>query len=185
MNIMTCLPWFALYVKPRHEKKLTTILHGKGYETFCPTYKHRVKYHKSFEVPLFPGYVFCRLDLANRFPVISTPGIFSIVGKGAEPESICEEELAGIKRIVDANMMPRPWPYVVPGQEVAVESGPLRGVRGVVVDSSDEKWLVVSIDLLQRSIAVKMEREFLALEVVSRRPDQGADLGKFFRTSPA
>jgi transcription antitermination factor NusG len=63
--------------------------------------------------------------------------------------------------------MPVPWPYVVPGQEVSVESGPLEGVQGVVVDASNERWLVVSVNLLRRSVAVKLDREFLHVKVIS------------------
>jgi transcription termination/antitermination protein NusG len=167
MNTMNHLPWFALYVKPRHEKKVTCMLQGKGYETFLPTYSHRVKYNKAFELPLFPGYVFCRIELSNRLPVMATPGIFSIVGNGPKPEPIREHEVEGIRRMVESEFMLIPWPYVLPGQEVCLESGPLRGVQGVVVDSSNEKWLVVSVTLLRRSVAVKVEREFLSVKLAS------------------
>lgn len=158
---MTSLPWFALYVKPKHEKNVTSMLQGKGYDAFLPTYSHRVKNNKIFELPLFPGYVFCRLDLANRLPIMTTPGFFFIVGAGGEPEPICEHEVEGIRRMLAAGLEPIPWPYA-PGQEIALESGPLRGVRGVIVDASDEKWLVVSVNLLRRSVAVKLERESLS-----------------------
>src|SRR5205085_4481438 len=64
--LMKYLPWFALYVKPRHEKNVALMLHGKGYEAFLPTYSHRVKYNKNFDLPLFPSYVFCRIELSSR-----------------------------------------------------------------------------------------------------------------------
>jgi transcription antitermination factor NusG len=160
---MEHLPWFALYVKPRHEKNVALILQGKGYEAFLPTYRHRVKYNKLFDLPLFPGYVFCRLELSKRLPVMTTPGVFSIVGHGADAEPVCEREIEGIKHMLESGFMPIPWPYVSPGQEVLLEAGPLRGVQGVVVDASNEKWLVVSVNLLRRSVAVKMQREFISL----------------------
>jgi transcription termination/antitermination protein NusG len=165
MNSATCLPWFALYVKPRHEKNVTIILQGKGYEVFLPTYRHRVKNNKSFELPLFPGYVFCRIELSKRLPVMTTPGIFSIVGSGSEPEPIGEREIEGVRRMIESGLAPIPWSYLSPGQEVSLESGPLRGVQGVVVDSNDEKWLVVSVNLLRRSVAVKIERDFLSVKL--------------------
>lgn len=167
MNTMKHLPWFALYVKPKHEKKVACMLQGKGHEAFLPTYSHRVKYNKTFELPLFPGYVFCRIELSNRVPVLSTPGIFSILGNGPEPEAICEHEVEGIRRMLESELMPIPWPYVLPGQEVFLESGPLRGVQGVVIDASNGKWLVVSVNLLRRSVAVKIQREFLSFKVPS------------------
>jgi transcriptional antiterminator RfaH len=162
---MRHLPWFALYVKPRHEKNVALMLHGKGYEAFLPTYTHRVKHNKSFELPLFPGYVFCRIDLSSRLPVMMTPGIFSIVGNGPDPEPVCEHEMEGIRRMLESGFKPVPWPYLLPGQEVSLESGPLRGVQGVVVDANNGKWLVVSVNLLRRSVAVKVEREFLSVKV--------------------
>ena len=161
------LPWFALYVKPRHEKNVALILERKGFEAFLPTYRHRVKYNKTFELPLFPGYVFCRIELSERLPIVATPGVFSIVGKGSEPEAISELEIEGIRRMIQSGLPAQPWPYVTPGQQVSLESGPLQGVQGVVVDSSDEKWLVVSVNLLRRSVAVKLDREFLHLKIIS------------------
>jgi transcription termination/antitermination protein NusG len=166
------LPWFALYVKPRHEKNVNVMLERKGYETFLPTYSHRARYRKNFELPLFPSYVFCRLELSTRLPVMTTPGVFSIVGNGPEPEAISEEEVQGVRRLIASGSTPVPWPYVMAGQEVSVESGPLQGVEGVVVDASNEKWLVVSVNLLRRSIAVKLDREFLHVKVISSTSSQ-------------
>lgn len=165
MNSPKSLPWFALYVKPRHEKNVKFMLHGKGYEAFVPTYTHRVKNNKSFDLPLFPGYVFCRLEPSNRLPVMTTPGIFSIVGNGSEPEPICEHEIEAVRRMIGSGFMPIPWSYLAPGQEVYLESGPLRGVQGVIVDANNGRWLVVSVNLLRRSVAVKMEREFLSIKM--------------------
>jgi transcription termination/antitermination protein NusG len=167
MPFMNYLPWFALYVKPRHEKNVAVMLEAKGYEAFLPTYRHRVKYHKSFELPLFPSYVFCRLDVSKRLPVMTTPGVFSIVGNGPEPEPVSEQEVQVVRRMLQSGLVPIPWPYVLPGDEVCLDSGPLQGVQGVVVDASDGKWLVVSIDLLRRSVAVKVQREFLSVKVMS------------------
>jgi transcription termination/antitermination protein NusG len=164
---MKHLPWFALYVKPRHEKNVALMLQGKGYEAFLPTYTHRVKYNKSFELPLFPSYVFCRIELSSRLPVMTTPGVFSIVGNGPEPEPISEQEVEAVRGMLVSGLNPVPWPFLMPGQLVLLESGPLQGVEGVVVDASDGKWLVVSINLLRRSVAVKVDREFLSVKVPS------------------
>lgn len=162
---MQNLPWFALYVKPRHEKNVALILKGKGYETFLPTYRNRVKYNKVFELPLFPSYLFCRLEPRDRLPVISTPGVFSIVGNGNQPEPIAEREIKAVKAVLEADSAAIPWPYVVPGQEIIVKSSPFQGVQGVVVDGSNGKWLVVSVNVLQRSVAVKLDRELVCFEV--------------------
>ncbi len=165
---MTNLPWFALYVKPRHEKNVSAILQGKGYEVFLPTYTHRVKYNKTFELPLFPSYVFCRMEPRSPLAVVSTPSVFSIVGNREEPNPISEDEIQGIRRMLESGSTPMPWPYVLPGQEVCVESGSFKGVRGVIVDANEGKWLVVSVNLLQRSVAVRLDRDSLSLKVSFR-----------------
>jgi transcription antitermination factor NusG len=161
------LPWFAVYVKYRHEKTTTLALKSKGYESFLPTYVKVHKGSKKFELPLFPGYVFCRLETSNALPVLTIPGVFSIIGKGRDPEPISEVDIESIKRMVDSGLTLCPWPYVFRGQELRITSGPLRGIRGVVVDASNEKWLVVSVHLLQRSVAVKVERASFAFPGVS------------------
>lgn len=155
-------PWFAIYVKNRHEKKVASSLEGKGIEAFLPTYLKIHERSKKFEVPLFPGYVFCRLPLESKLPVVSTPGVFSIVGNGSPSSVVPELEIEGIRRTIESGFSIKPWPYISRGQQVCLKSGPLRGVEGVVMDETHYKWLILSVHLLQRSLAVKVERSCLA-----------------------
>lgn len=161
------LPWFAIYVKTRHEKQVAFALEGRGYEAFLPTRVKRHAYNRTFHLPLFPGYVFSRIEPSNTLPIVTTPGVVSIVGNGRSPEPISEPEIEGLKTIVKAGLRPIPWRYLSPGQEILVESGPLRGVKGVLVDARNETWVVLSINLLRRSVAVKVGRDSLYL---STRP---------------
>jgi transcription termination/antitermination protein NusG len=154
---VSCAPWLAVYVKPRHEKNVAVTFECKGYEAFLPTYMKHHRYNRKFELPLFPGYVFCRSELSKTLPLMTTPGVFSIVGNGRQ--LISEEEINAVRRVATLGLTPSPWPYISPGQELCIQSGPLRGVRGVLVDASDQRWLVVSIHLLQRSVAAKVDRE--------------------------
>jgi transcription termination/antitermination protein NusG len=156
-------PWFAVYGKYRHEKNIALALNGKGYEAFLPTYVKAHGASKKVELPLFPGYIFCRLDTSNTLPVLSTPGVFSILGSGSGPAPISEVDIESIRLMIRSGLTPSPWPYVATGQALRLTSGPLRGVQGVVVDASNEKWLVVSVELLQRSVAVKVERATLSV----------------------
>ena len=162
------LPWFAVYVKSRHEKNVKLILEGKGYETFLPTYVNVHDNRQKFDLPLFPGYVFCRLNALMPLPILSTPGVFSIVSNGCVPVPVRDREIEGVRRLLATRVEPCRWPYVAPGQNVHVHSGPLRGVEGVVVDDRHGTWLVISVHLLQRSIAAKIERDCI------RGPDQWA-----------
>ena len=155
------LPWYGIYVKPRHEKHVALTLKRKGFESFLPTYTKSHKNRKSFEVPLFPTYVFCRINLLDIRPVVVTESVISIVGNGSGPAPIPESEIEQVRRIAGSGLVVRTWPYVSEGQEVCLQSGPLQGVRGHVLDASNEKWLVVSIHILQRSVAVRFDRTSL------------------------
>jgi transcription antitermination factor NusG len=162
----TCAPWFALYVKARHEKNIARVLKGKGLETFLPMYTKVHANRNKFELPYFPCYLFCRFELDNKLPVITIPGVFSIVGIGHESEAVPEEEIDSVRALLTSGCRTLPWPYIAAGHEVCINSGPLRGVYGTVANSSGDRWLVISIHLLQRSIAVKVDREsisFLAM----------------------
>ena len=152
------LPWMALYVKHRHEKSVASSLDSKGIPSFLPLYAQRHGSGKVFDLPLFPGYVFCELNEKNLSTVRSTPGVFTVVGHGREPASISPVEIDSIRQTVYSKLKIEPWPYVGVGDEVCLKSGPLRGISGMLVNNSHERWLVLSVHLLQRSIAVKVER---------------------------
>lgn len=156
------LPWFAIRVKSNRENVTATALHGKGLEEFAPTCRARNRWSdrvKDVDVPLFPGYIFCRFDPQHRLPVITTPGIVSIVGLGKTPEPIDESEIARIHSIVSSGALAYPWPFLRSGQKVSIVHGPLTGVDGLLVNLKNEYRLIVSITLLQRSVAVEVDRD--------------------------
>jgi transcription antitermination factor NusG len=131
---------------------------------FLPSCKVRRRWTdraKETELPLFPGYVFCRLDSANRLPVLMATGVLGIVGVGKTPQPIEEREIEAVRVVIKSGMAARPWPFIHQGDKVQVEQGPLRGVEGVVVSADDGEQLVVSVSLLQRSIAVQMDPEWV------------------------
>jgi transcription termination/antitermination protein NusG len=155
------LPWFALKVKSRHEKAATRALRGKGYEAFLPTYRsqHRSAGRmKPVDLPLFPTYAFCRFDPMHKLPIISVPGVFAIVGRGKIPAPIDEDEIAAVQRIVKSNLPAESWPYMQAGDRVIVEDGPLAGTSGFFVRNCTDSRLVISINLLQRSVSVEISR---------------------------
>jgi transcription antitermination factor NusG len=152
--------WFVLYVKPRHEKYVSTILQGKGYEEFLPLYTKLTRSRAS-ELPLFPGYVFCRFNLSRRLPVLTVPGVFSIVGFAGTPIPVNENEITALRQVV-ANGLPRePWPDLPSGSPVTISQGPMRGVQGVVVRHKNSLRVIISVTVLQRSVAVEVERDWL------------------------
>jgi len=154
------LPWYGVRVRSRHEHVASAALRGKGYDPFLPGWKVRRRWSdriKEMDLPLFPGYLFCRLDSANRLPVLTAAGVVGIVGIGKTPQPIEEGEIAAVREVIKAGLAARPWPFLHVRDKVRVEYGPLRGVEGIVTSAGDGQHLVVSITLLQRSIAVKMD----------------------------
>jgi transcription antitermination factor NusG len=151
-------PWFALFVKPRHEKHVASMLAHKGYEQFLPLYQRRCSRTRCFELPMFPSYVFCRLDPHNRLPVLSVPGVFSIVGSGKTILPVDNQEIAAIQAIVGSGLAALPWPFLETGQSVRIDRGSLSGLEGILVKTKALHRLVVSVTLLQRSVAVEIDR---------------------------
>src|SRR6267378_2200319 len=112
---------------------------------------------QEIESPLFPGYVFCRLNPLDRRPILMIPGVSLIVGMGKTPVAIDETEIAAIQSAVKSGLSSQPWPFVQIGQRVRIEHGPLCGLEGVLLDFRGHHRLVLSVTLLQRSIAVQVE----------------------------
>lgn len=154
------VPWYALVVKHQHERSVQAALASKRLSALVPTYKIRNRWSdrmKEIELPLFAGYVFCRFDARERVPVLTTPGVRSIVGFGGIPAAIETSEIDAIQAMVQSNLPIGPWPYLKPGDRVRVERGPLRGLEGTLIREKDRFRLVVGIQLLQRSIAAELE----------------------------
>jgi transcription antitermination factor NusG len=153
------LPWYALYVKHRHEKKVARSLSARAFHTFLPTIDKVHSNGSRFELPLFPGYVFCRIDTSALLPVISIPGVFGIVLNGSVPGVIPEEEIESVRQLLSTGLPVAQTDYFAPGQAITLSEGPLKGIRGFVVDSTDERRLIISINMLHRSLVVKLDRQ--------------------------
>ena len=153
--------WFALKVRTRNEPVVETILQGKNYETLLPTYTEVRRYSdrvKKVNAALYPGYVFCRFDPSRRLPILTTPSVEYIVGNGKLPKPVDEREMESIQRLVDSGVDARPWPFLREGQKVRIEEGSLSGIEGYLVSIKGDDRLVLSVELLQRSVAVHIDR---------------------------
>ena len=155
--------WYAIRVKSRHEKLVGNMAHNRGFEEFVPLYRCRSRWSDRFssvELPLFPGYVFCRLDPARRLPLLTIPGVLHIVGIGRIPASIDDTEIAVIQTALRSGLHPQPWPYLEVGQRVCLEEGPLAGLEGLLIEVRKQHRIVVSVSLLKRSVAVEIDRDW-------------------------
>lgn len=153
-------PWFALQVRTRHETGVANFLTGKGYEPFLPTYQARKRWSdriKIVDAPLFAGYLFCRFDVNNRLPILTTPGVIQIVGFNRIPAPVDEAEIDAVQRLVASGLSSQPWPFLHAGDRVQIDAGPLRGLEGVLMELRGTRRLVVSVTLLQRSVAVEID----------------------------
>lgn len=172
--------WYALSVRPRYEKTAAALLNNKGCESFLPLYKSRRLWSdrvKELDMPLFPGYLFCRFDIHNRLPVLVTAGVLGIVGGTKLPSPIEPSEICAIQAAVECGLAREPWPFLRVGDRVRIERGSLAGVEGILLQVKGRHRLVLSVSLLQRSVAVDIDSAWVRPSS-SRHPGAlaGADL---------
>ena len=156
--------WFAVRVRPRYEKIVETNLVGKGYEVFLPFYRCVRRWSQRFktlELPLFPGYLFCRFCVQARLPVLVTPSVIQIVGIGKTPYPVEDNEIAALQTIVASGLRADPVPYMQIGQRVCIQAGALAGVEGILIGWKGRSRILVSVNLLQRSVAVDIDMNWV------------------------
>src|SRR3974390_207382 len=127
--------WFALQVRSRWEANTQSLLQGKGFQTLLPTYAAKRRWAdrcKVVESPLFPGYVFCRFDIHNRLPVLITPGVISVVGRGKTPIAVAESEITALQMVIRSGIQAQPWPYLEIGERVRIKNDVLDGMEGIL-----------------------------------------------------
>lgn len=159
------LAWFAVATRPRWEKYVSQALAGKGFEAFLPVYKSRRRWSdriKELDLPLFAGYLFCRMSLeAKRLPVLTTPGVRQIMGIGKVPIAVPDGEIDAVRAIVASGLAAQPWPFVRVGDRVRLKGGSLNGVEGLLIATKKHHRLVVSVELLRRSVAVDVDQAWV------------------------
>ena len=160
----TTYPWFAVRVRSNYEKTAALHLQDRGYGPFAPSYRIEKQWSdrkKAVEQFLFPGYVFCRFDPHDRLSVLTVPGVVGPVAIGKTPVPIPDEEIERIQRMVESGLLVRPWPFLEVGQMVLIEAGPLAGMEGILVQEKGEARLVVSVNILRRSVAAEVNRAWV------------------------
>ena len=152
--------WSAVYTRHQHEKAVAASLARNRFDVFLPFYnvvrqwKDRTKH---LSLPLFPGYVFFRGGFERRVHILSTPGVHSIVTIGGKPAPIPAIEIDAIRRAVESQLEVEPHPFLRDGDRVRIKSGPLAGIEGILVRRKSAYRLVLSAELLERSIAVEVD----------------------------
>jgi transcription antitermination factor NusG len=154
--------WYALHTRARHEKMVEQRLRERGVEAYLPlvTEIHRWSDRKKkVQLPLFSNYVFARLSSTkgDRFRILTIDGIFGFVGGRGEGTPIPQTQIEAVRALVDGGL---PWsshPFLKIGQRVRIRSGALDGVEGILIDRAGGSTLVISVDAIQRSLAVRVE----------------------------
>ena len=152
--------WYAVHTRARHEKLVAEQLLGNRIEHFLPLYSavHRWKdRNKCVQIPLFPGYLFVRIDLKNRLQVLRIPGVAEIVQFMGVPAPLPEREMQTLRTGLAANLRAEPFAYLKVGRRIRIRSGVLEGAEGILVRKKSSLRLVLSIDLIMRSVAVEVD----------------------------
>ncbi|HWG39069.1 MAG TPA: transcription termination/antitermination NusG family protein [Candidatus Acidoferrales bacterium] len=153
--------WFAVQVKARAERNVASLLQAKGYEEFLPVTTAR-RAGRKCEIPLLPGYVFCRMNPNVQGLIVTTPGVIKIISFGGKPAPIDPEEIHSLQLIVKSNFPVVAHRPLQIGEKVRVEHGPLRGAVGVLLSMLHNKHrLVVCITMLMRAIAVEVDQDWV------------------------
>jgi transcription antitermination factor NusG len=152
--------WYALYTRHQHEKAVTQVLTGKGFEILLPLYKsvrRRKDRTKVLSLPLFTCYVFLKGGLERRWEVLNTPGICELLSTGGRPIAIPTAEIDAIQQVMKSGLRLEPHLLLKIGERVRIKRGPLAGLQGLLVRQKNVYRLVISVEMLGRAAAVEVD----------------------------
>jgi len=152
--------WYAAYTSANREKRVAEQLARRSVEHFLPLYE-TVRQWKDrrvqMQIPLFSGYVFVRLALRDRLQVLQVPGVANLVGFSGKPTALPQEEIDALRTSLANGVRAEPHPYLTVGRRARVKAGPLAGMEGILVRKKNQDRFVLSLDLIQRSVAVEVD----------------------------
>ncbi len=152
--------WYAVYTRSRHEHLVKKQLDHKGIVNFLPLYAKISQWKdrkKEIHLPLFPGYVFVKIAVQERMEVLKSFGAVHIVGDGCTPLPIEDEQIENVRAFIERGLACDPHPYLNVGNRVRIHAGPLRGFEGILIRMKNRYRFVLSVDLIQRSVAVEID----------------------------
>lgn len=152
-------PWYAAYTCPRHEKYVAQQLVNRRIGSFLPLYSSVRRWkdrRKRIDLPLFPGYVFVQMTERNRLDILRLPGVVQLVCFQGKPAAIAPAEIKALRRGTTGSVVVQPHPYLKEGRRVRIVSGPMTGTEGIFVRRKHQTRLVISISLIQRSVAMEI-----------------------------
>lgn len=168
-------PWYCIRTRSNFERITAAALDTRGYQPFLPIYRRVRQWSDRIvesHAPLFPGYLFCRFDIRQRTPILTAPGVVSIIGVAGEPVAIPEDEIEAIRLLIHSGLPLATATYFREGQRVRINRGALEGVEGTLMKIKGAARFVVSIGLLQRSVTVEIDPSFVGGEQPRRANTQ-------------
>jgi transcription antitermination factor NusG len=163
-------PWYVICTSPRHEKNVYRQLEERTVGSFLPMYASVRRWkdrRKVLDLPLFPGYVFVRMNAENRLELLRLPGVLGFICFQGKPAPVATSEIQHLQVTLLDPMRVQPHPFLKAGRRVRIRSGALAGVEGIFLRKRDRVRIVLSISLLQRSVAVEIDAE--DVEPISQR----------------
>jgi transcription antitermination factor NusG len=156
------MDWYAIQTRSRHEKMVVQQLHQQGITTFLPLSTELREWsdrQKLVEFPLFPGYAFVRMAYGpeERLRVLRTEGVVNFVGTAGRGIAIPEKQIEHVQTLL-ANKVPfESYPFLKVGQRVRIRGGALNGTEGILVRKDADRMLVISVELIQRSLSIRLQ----------------------------
>lgn len=169
-------PWFAVCTRPTQERAVSDYLANREFRVFSPQYAAPSggKWSRRHPIPVFPGYVFVQGGMERKNTILTTPGVYTIVCVGFEPAEIPRSALETVRRALDSSLHLEPRLFAVASvhsqQQVALDKGPLAGAIGAIQQTGTACELIVSIELIEKSVAIRIDPTWLAHE--SNSPNQ-------------
>lgn len=152
--------WYAVYTCANHEKRVAAQFAEREVEHYLPQYSTVSRWKDRrvmLQRPLFPGYLFVHLELRNKLEVQRVPGVVGLVGFRGSPSAVPEEEVQRVRELLGRGMRVEPHPFLTVGRRVRVKRGPLTGIEGILLRRKSGLRFVLSVELIQRSMAVEMD----------------------------
>lgn len=152
--------WYVVQTRSRHEKSVCEQLSSKQIETFLPLYRTSKRWKNGqvgAQLPLFAGYLFVRIPAHSKLSVLQTPGVARFLGFGNKPALVPDEEIAKLEIAVTNGDAVCPHPFLTGGERIRIRTGPLAGLTGILVHGKKRDRVVLSVELISRSISVELD----------------------------
>jgi transcription antitermination factor NusG len=160
LGVLSPIHWYAIYVCSRHEKQVLSQLQDRSISCFLPVYRSVRRWkdrRKELELVLFPGYVFVHIDLKDRLRVLQLPSVVRFVSFYGHPAPLPDTDIEILSKGLASGIRAEPHPYLKVGHRARVRSGPLAGAQGILMRRKEKFRVVLSIDLIMRSVAVEVD----------------------------